>query len=498
MRGLSASRAVGLDGVPLIAVRECFSVVGPHLLKLVNLSLKTKVFPDDWKTACVVPIPKTGDPSVPSNNRPISLLSVLSKILEKVVSVQLISYLTETSILHPSQFGYRSCHSTEDAVLVAIERIAEDIDRGQVSSLTSIDLSKAFDCVDHGLLLDKLSWYGVTDLKWFQSYLSERKQVVRGGQLILPLTCGVPQGSILGPILFILFTNDVYAHLTHGRLISYADDTMHIDSARPDGPGLEGLKTRLELTMCELRSWFESNLLKMNEKKTAFMILGTKHNVAQAADFRLPVGDTSVKQSNNIKILGVTVDPGLSWSAHVSTVIKKCNGILVSLYRIRHYFTPTALKIIIQAYVFPHLTYCLCVWGGTAKGQLERIQKILNFAARVVTGIKKHDHVTPSLQSLGWPRIESMIVRRDVTKVFMALREEGVPRELRDLFTELSSVSSRDTRGSHACSLYLPLHRLTATQQFFSYRAAAAWNRLPPIVRTTTAITAFENALTAE
>ena len=125
-------------------------------------------------------------------------------------------------------------------------RLADDIDEGHVSSLTTIDLSKAFDCIDHGLLLDKLSWHGVTDVEWFRSYLNDRKQVVRGGKLTLPVTCGVPQGSILGPILFILFTNDIYTHIIHGRLISYADDTVHIDRARPDGPGLADLKARLE------------------------------------------------------------------------------------------------------------------------------------------------------------------------------------------------------------------------------------------------------------
>ena len=178
-------------------------------------------------------------------------------------------------------------------MLVAVERLVKNVDDGDISSIPAVDLSKAFDSVDHGVLLTKLEWYGV-DVEWFRSYLSGRKQVVRGGKLTLPMTCGVPQGSIVGPCLFTLFINDLPGFITHGHLIKYADDTVHIDSASPDDSGLASLKRRLETTMFELKSWFAANSLKMNENKTDFLLIGSKPNLKKSKDFRINIGESFI------------------------------------------------------------------------------------------------------------------------------------------------------------------------------------------------------------
>ena len=192
--------------------------------------------------------------------------------------------------------------------------------------------------------------------------------------MTLPVASGVPQGSIIGPIIFILFTSDLPAHLTHGGLTSYADDTLHVDCAIPDGRGLAELRSGLEFTLRELHAWLSSNSLKMNGSKTDFMIVGSKQNLKKVQNLSFIVDDASIQPSKTIKILGVVVDPLLSWEAHISHVVQKCNKILFSLYRFRHYFTSDALKILVQAYVFPHIVYCLCVWGGAAKGQMHKIK----------------------------------------------------------------------------------------------------------------------------
>ena len=190
---LSASKAVGVDGVPLSAIRSCLPVIAPHILHLINSSISTRTFPNAWKVALVTPLHKSGDPLNPSNYRPISILPAMSKILEKVVSNQLRSYLVTNHIISSSQYAYRPSHSTEDALLEVMGWAARRIDAGDVACLTSIDLSKAFDSVDHSMLLRKLAWYGISTC-WFESYLSGRSQLIRHGTTP-PLSPGLAGGG---------------------------------------------------------------------------------------------------------------------------------------------------------------------------------------------------------------------------------------------------------------------------------------------------------------
>ena len=477
LRQLSSSKTVGHDGVPLHAVRQCFSVIGPHLLHLVNSSIISRVFPSSWKLASVVPLHKAGSRDKAVNFRPISILPVLSKICEKVVCTQLTSYLVSSHLLSSSQYAYRQCHSTEDALIDAVEWMTRRIDGGHVVAVTSIDLSRAFDSVDHGVLLTKLKWYGV-DPEWFGSYLSDRRQVVRGGTLSLPLSHGVPQGSLVGPILFSIFTNDLPSYLPHGRLISYADDTQLLDSALPKE--LTFLKTRQEETILAVQSYFTSNSLKMNPSKTTLLLVGTAQNLKKTASFHLNISGHILTPSPFVKMLGVTVDSNLSWEKHISDVVKKCNSILFCLYKIRHHLTPDVRKLLIQCHIFPHILYCLSVWGGAAQCHLHKVQKVVNFGARVVSGARMSDHISPTVEALGWCSVRDLVTQRDVIAVFRALREPCTPESIRSLFVTRAAVSQRTTRATMAGMLEPPDLRLSMSRRVFSYRAASSWNRLSP------------------
>ena len=473
---MSSSRAVGVDGVPLFAIVRSFAVIGPHLLHIINHSISSSVFPSAWKLARVIPVHKSGDTSDPSNYRPISILSALSKIMEKVVSRQLVSYLVKNNVLSPHQYAYRPCHSTEDAVLDAVHWISTQIDAGRVASLTTLDLSKAFDSVDHGVLLDKLEWYGVSSM-WFRSYLHDRRQVVTGGSSDpLPLTHGVAQGSILGPILFLILINDLPCFLTHGRLLSYADDTQLLDHSLPTTPDLSQLRCRVEQSIFDLQLWFQANSLKMNQNKTFITLIGTQQTLKKTESFYVSLSGNDIRPSQTVKILGVLLDRHLTWDPHITMVVRRCNSILASLYKIRHHFTPDVLKLLVQAHVFPHIQYCLSVWGGAAKCQMQRVQKTMNFAARLVTGVRRSEHISPALESLGWERVDVMLRRHDHAHVQRALYNDQCPPTMSAMFTRRAEVSSRDTRAVAAGKLQLPKWRLARTQREFAYRAAASWN----------------------
>ena len=477
---LSASRAVGIDGVSLLAVKRCFPVIGCHLLHLINRSIMSCTFPSAWKVARVTPVFKSGDRTDLNNFRPISILSVLSKIAEKVVCSQLSSYLLDNHVLTPSQYAYRPCHSTEDALIDTVEWLQRAVDNGHVTSITTIDLSKAFDSVDHGVLLNKLEWYGVSS-KWFKNYLSGRRQTVSGGSVTLPLSHGVAQGSLVGPILFLIFINDLSNFLPHGRLLSYADDTQLLDSATPNAVGLSNLKARVEESIHCLQNWFQSNSLKMNPNKTDFMLAGTKPSLKKVNSFHITTSGTDIYPSSSVKVLGVLLDQHLTWEPHISSVVRRCNAILVSLFKIRHHFTPELLKLLVQAHVFPHILYCLSIWGGAAECHLGRVQRVVNFAARLVSGTRRSDHITPALKALGWQRVAELVHRRDCLNVYRALHVSNSPHALRALFVTRAESSQRQTRAvlDGVGALHLPRVRLTATQRQFPYRAAAAWNRLP-------------------
>ena len=452
-----------------------FFVIGPHVLHMVNSSINKRVFSSAWKEASVVPLFKSGSRDDASSFRPISILLVLSKICEKVICLQVSEYLISNHILAPTQYAYRKWHSTEDALIEMIDWMARRMDEGHIVAATSVDLSRAFDSVNHELLLDKLSWYGI-DSAWFSSYLQGRQQLVRGGSLSLPLTHGVPQGSLTGPILFSIFTNDLPSFLPHGRLVSYADDTTLLDSSPANQ--LSYLESRQEETLQSVQSYFNSNSLKMNPAKTTLLLVGTSQMLKSTSSFSINVSGQALTPSSSVKLLGVVVDKKLSWEEHISHVVKKCNSVLLSLYKIRHHLTPECRKLLIEAHVFPHITYCLSVWGGAAACHLHRVQKLINFAARIVTDARKFDRVSSVLEELGWRKIEEMVKYRDFVKASKTLNNPYTPAAIRALFVQRSAVSRRATRATASGDLLIPRFRLSLARSTFSYRAAQSWNCL--------------------
>ena len=470
---MSASRAAGPDGITIHMLRTTFAVVGPHLLRLVNLSIVSGELPLEWKAVTVTPIHKKGSVSEPGNYRPISILPVVAKLAERVVCSQLMLYQSSHHVLCPQQYGFRPGLSTEAALLDTVTFATENLDRGAVTSLITADTSKAFDSVEHGRLLDKLGWYGI-ETTWLSDWLCDRTQTVLNKSETRAITHGVVQGSILGPVLFLLYTNDMVSYMTNTKIVAYADDVQFLDS---DTPGnIQSMQSRLERTLSLAHEWFLQNRLQINPAKTEMIFIRSQRKNMDT-NIRLSFGDSFVSASQSVKVLGVTIDAHLTWESHITAVIQKCNIIIISIGRMRSKIPYCTRRLLIEALVIPHIRYCATVWGGCIKTQKKRLQKVLNFAVRIVVGLRKFDHVSDSRNQFTWGRLENIIDAQDLSFVKHTLTNPNSSKLMREKLLSRADVSSRQTRATSGGMLQLPRVRTELGRRGFHFRAAAAWNR---------------------
>ena len=491
---MSGSRAVGSDGVSLQLLRRCFAAVGPHLLRIVNASIITGKVPSLWKHAKVVPIFKSGDRSQPASFRPISVLSVPAKITEKVISIQLTEYLSINRLMSPTQYAYRPNRSTESAVVDLVSTIATHRDAGRVACLTSCDLSKAFDCVDRNLLFIRLGWYGISS-HWFLDYFSNRTQSVGSGATT-DVNHGVIQGSILGPIMFNIFTNDLSCHLpSRASVISYADDSQLIHAAPPTSADLTGLRLAVEADLAALSAWFRSSGLKVNPAKTELILFGTASSLKKTSDFKVSFDGAELKPAPKIKILGVVLDPELNMHQQVGNVTGRCYGSLITISKLRDTLPQNTLTHLIQALVFPHITYCLPAWAPPTQQQRHRIDKVINFATRIVTKKRRHEHITASRRALGWMPFNALIEYRDCVLMHSIIHQHDGPERLKALVSYRADVSERVTRSTSAGLLETSRCRLESTKMTVPVRSVRKWNELNCDVRGNSRVRSFKKSV---
>ena len=476
---MSPSKVSGDDGITVSMLKLTFPVVGPHLLHVINRSIVDGELPPEWKVASVTPLLKSGSVSDVNNYRPVSILPTVSKLAERVVCDQLMRYLTEHGILCPEQHGFRPAHSTESALLDAVNFISTNMDKGHVVSLLAADTSKAFDSVEHGRLLEKLGWYGIDDW-WFADWLCNRVQVVKGCSTSLPVSHGVVQGSILGPVLFLIFTNDLPSHVPCGKLVMYADDTQFLNACPRES--LSEHSADLENMLSVVQAWYHQNRLKVNPCKTELVFFGADRSES-VSEFSVKFAGAVVKPSRKVKILGVILNSRLQWEDHVSLVVQRCYSTLAGLSKFSHRLPSSVKQLIIEALVFPHIIYCLTVWGGCHQSQRHRIQKVLNHGAQIVFGASRRTHVTPLMTQLKWQSLDSLIAERDVITVHKLLCGSEAPVNLRHMLTYRHQVSARSTRAAETGLLQLPRVRSERARRSFCYRAAKTWNTVPAVVR---------------
>jgi len=365
------------------ALKHANSMVAPILSVLINTSLEQGVFPSDLKLAKVIPLHKGGSRSDLSNYRPISLLPLFSKIYEKIMHNRLYSHLTKNRVICGTQFGFRAGHSCEHALLTAQNTILSSLNKKEVAVLLLIDFSKAFDMVDHGILLSKLEHYGVRSniLSWFKSYLTDRRQYVYVNGTASSteyLLHGVPQGSILGPLLFIIYINDIPQISNFAHFILYADDANIIIT----GANLHEIEDKIKLLIASLLHWIHTNGLKLNIKKTKYLIFSNKAK----HDINITISGTKIERRTSERFLGIMMDENLNWNTHrlaLATKISRNAGIL---YKLRGSIPLNILQTLYFSFVQSHLCFCPAVWG---LGSVNSLSKIFSAQKKAVRGITR-------------------------------------------------------------------------------------------------------------
>ena len=338
-----------------------------------SLSLHQGIFPENLKIAKVSPICRKDEEFLLTNYRPISVLPCFSKLLERIMHNRLFKYLSENSILYEKQFGFQTSHSTQHAILILVNQLYQSFDENKFTLGIFIDLGKAFDTVDHKILTKKLELYGIKgcNLGWFESYLSNRKQFIAYGDKqrnIETITCGVPQGSILGPFLFLIFVNDLHKVTKYLDPIMFADDTNLFYSHK-------NITTHFQIVNSELKlvnEWFLANKLSLNAKKANY-VLFHKVSMCDSLPSKLPTmtfNNTEIKKENSIKFLGVIIDENLTWKNHIEVVENKISKNIGVLYRDSHLLDFKNLPKIYFFFIHIYISYADIAWASTFKTKL--------------------------------------------------------------------------------------------------------------------------------
>ena len=382
---LKKGKSVGPYSIPCDLLKMLNELISPLLVILINESFSTGIFPDKLKIAKVIALHKKGATDDPSNYRPISLLSVFSKIFEKIMHKRLYNFLEVNDILHPLQFGFRKKHSTQHTLISMTETIKKSIDNGKFECAIFIDLKKAFDTVNHTILLKKLEHYGIRGipLKWFESYLLNRKQYVSingysSEELIL--RHGVPQGSVLGPLLFLIFINDLPNVSKHLIFYLFADDTsIHFIST-----DLLQIQKVVNRELRKVRKWLEANRLELNIDKINFVIFRSQqHKVTDNIVLRF--GRKSIKQESYVKFLGILLDSNLSWKFHLTELSKKPARTAGLFYKIRHCTAKDTLMLLYHGLFASLLAYGISVWGSTFTTSTDPICILQKKVLKIIT-----------------------------------------------------------------------------------------------------------------
>ena len=514
---MKTSKSCGIDSIDNYVIKLARVHLVPAITHILNLSINQSQFPTMWKTAKIIPLHKKGDQTNPKNYRPVALLSVLSKILEKAVFQQIMDYMELNNLFHPSHHGFRSGLSTTTALLEMQDFWLENFDKNRITAAVMLDLSSAFDVVRADILTKKMQVYGFDEsiLKWIASYLSGRhQQVYIDGYLSKPLQVdiGLPQGSILAPLLYTIYTNDlpevVHKHVTQqilaseatqstyynlpcdkcGGICCFADDST-FSVSRQDPTELEEAIT---YNYKEIAEYMAMNRLSLNNEKTHFMILASSHNHKKHGNFGivLNTGTESLQPTESERLLGVTVANDFTWNEHIEEMLKslriRSNGLRKVCWGVNF----KTRKMLATGLIMSKLTYAVQVYGSASEYLLHSLQVQQNFAARIVTGLGWGTEKKTLLGQLGWLSVKQMYVYYSLLTVFK-LQQTGKPSYFKGKFKMQFPYQTR--QATNLCFSVDETPSSEALRRSFHFRSTSIWNSLPVDLRKISKLADFQS-----
>jgi hypothetical protein len=500
----SPSKSCSIDPIPTWLLKEIVDDIVPIITIIVNRSLQEGYFPTMFKKALVTPLLKKPslDKELLKNYRPVSNLSFISKVTEKAAMSQVSTYVSSNRLLTKFQSAYRPFHSTETALLRVQNDLLLSLDQSKGIIMTLLDLSAAFDTCDHNILMSRLHsnmGFSGSVLNWFHSYLEDRFQSVHvNGAISSPrlLTFGFPQGSVSGPQDYSYYSAEVpEVALQHGVSVhTYADDTqLYLQFELSSPEEAEAAVVRMEDCIEDVRKWMVMNKLKLNDDKSELLVITPSRQTHKCNLNQIKMGDCDVTASESIRNLGIMFDNTMSMKPQVNAVVKQTNYQLRSVGKIRQYLSFDACSSLIHSSISSKLDYGNSLLFGLPDSQINRLQKLQNTAARILTRTKKYDHITHVLKSLHWLPVARRIEFKINLITYKCLNDQAP-----EYLCELISVYNppRSLRSTDQNLLSVPTTRLKSYgDRAFSKAAPTLWNKLPEDVKRATSLGDFKQKL---
>ena len=488
MSGLKAHKATGPDGIPPRILKELATELAPVFTLLFNASLKQGIVPRDWRMAHVAPIFKKGDSLLPSNYRPVSLTSIPCKILEHIVHSNMIKHLLEKNILCDHQHGFRKLRSCETQLISFINDLARNMANCFETHAIFLDFAKAFDKVNHLSLIKKMKHYGITGntLNWVRQFLADRtQQVLLEGVLSEPASVlsGVPQGTVLGPLLFLIYINDLPKYVSEGTQVRlFADDSaVYRIINTPEDHKI------LQKDIEGLVRWEQEWSMSFHPEKCQLLRVTAKRNPV-ILDYK--IHGVIIEPVKDAKYLGVTICDNLSWSKHITNICTKAKNTINFLQRNFKTCPPHIKARLYATYVRPTLEYCSSVWDPHTDYEIEKLEDVQKRAARFVFNqYSRHDRVTPLLQKLEWVPLKERRARAKVTLFFKAEHKPNLVDIPTNKLTKIQSCTRQ-----HG-DFFIPFARTDTYKFSFYMNTIRLWNKLPAAAKSATSLADFQRAL---